>query len=680
MTWRIGVDIGGTFVDFCALDETTNRLHSLKVLTTPDRPGKEVTEGIDILETLYGIRPSEIASFVHGTTVGINTIIQRQGARLALFTTQGFEDVIELARLRMPEMYSLFCSRPEQLVPRDRVFGIRERILADGSEQVELDLIGLRCAIETARIRRVEGIVVSFLNAYRNPYHEQTAKAVVQREAPDLFVFCSTEIWPVIREYERTTTVILNGYVHPRVANYLSSLETALQRRGVKTAPMVTKSNGGIMHVALGKSDCVSMLLSGPASGVMGAAFLTRQAGISNALTLDIGGTSADVALIIGGEPQYGTSDTIGEFPLHVPSVSVSSIGDGGGSIARVDTFGVLKVGPESAGSLPGPACYCRGGTEPTLTDAMVVGGFLGHTPLAFNSVRIDSTRAEAAIAPIARQLKLTAPEAAEAMIKVAISGMFVEINKLIARYGIDLRDFTLVPFGGAGPMLGCHLAKELGMARVMVPLRPGVISALGALIADVKNDFVRTVFVDVDAVTLPALRAASAELRRQAHHWLRDQQGFRGEAVLSLSADMRYAGQSFEIEVPLEDVWLKKGALQRVLAAFHHRHAAIYDFCDETAAVQIINLRLVVAGATKKPVLAEMALGVNEPARTKTLTVWLDGATCDLPLYLRQHLLRGHCLHGPAVIAQEDTTTIIPGRYAGKIDRFGNLHLTFDQ
>ncbi len=348
MTWRIGVDIGGTFIDFCLLDERSNQLHSLKVLTTPDEPGREVMDGLALLQQRHGLDPARVSSFVHGTTVGINTVIQRKGARLALLTTAGFEDVIELGRLRLPEMYSLFCSRPDQLIPRDRIFGIAERTRADGSEETALDAAGVRAAVAQARAKAVDGIVIAFLNAYRDPAHEQAAKAIVAREAPDLFVFSSTEIWPVIREYERSTTVILNGYVHPRVDRYLHSLERALRERGVTAPPMITKSNGGIMSAALGRTACVNMVLSGTASGVIGASFLARQAGIANVLTLDIGGTSADVALVIGGEPQFGMGETIGEFPLYVPSVSVTSIGDGGGSIAWVDGFGVLKVARRS--------------------------------------------------------------------------------------------------------------------------------------------------------------------------------------------------------------------------------------------------------------------------------------------------------------------------------------------
>ena len=676
MGWRIGVDIGGTFIDFCALDDHTGQLHTLKVLTTPNEPGREVMDGIAILRDRHAMDPAAVTSFVHGTTVGINTVIQRKGATLALITNAGFEDVLELARLRMPEMYSLFCARPDPLIPRDRIFGVAGRILSDGTEAVPLDQDAVTAAVHLARAQGAVGIVVAFLHAYRNPAHEQAAKALVQRAAPDLFVFCAAEIWPVIREYERTTTGVLNGYVFPRVDAYLMALEHALQGQGVMAPPMITKSNGGMMNVAAGRIACVNMLLSGTASGVMGAAFLARQAGVRNALTLDIGGTSADVALIIDGQPQFGTGELIGEFPLYVPSVSVTSIGDGGGSIAKVDGFGMLTVGPESAGSVPGPACYGRGGDQATITDAMVVCGFLGHAALAYSSVQMDRARSEAVIGVLATRLGRSLQATAEAIIQVSISSMFAEVNKLVARYGVDPGEFTLLPFGGAGPMLGCLLARELGMRRVMVPRRPGVVSALGGLVAAIKNDFIRTLFIEVTAEGLPGLRTALDALRAEAEHWLRQGQRFHGAATFAVSADMRYRGQSFEIETPLEAAWIETGDLAAVAVAFHARHEAIYHFADEAAPVQLVNLRMVAEGAVDPPAFATHPEMHGAPIPERTVPVWHDAAWHDMPLYPRDALLHGHAFAGPAVVVQEDSTICIPAGYHCRVDAHGNLQL----
>jgi N-methylhydantoinase A len=678
MSWRIGVDIGGTFIDFCAMETGTNRFETIKVLTTPNEPGKELLDGLSLLQERHGVAPEEVTSFVHGTTVGINTIIQRKGSRLALITTAGFEDVIELARLRMPEMYSLFCARPEQLIPRDLIHGVRQRQLANGAVAEELDRAALADVIATIRSKGVDGVVISFLHAYRNPAHEAQAKALITELAPELFVFTSSEVWPVIREYERSTTAILNGYVHPRVAGYLGALEAALASRGVPAGPMLTKSNGGLMNAQTGKRACVNMLLSGTASGVIGAAYLAEQAGIANVLTLDIGGTSADLALIIDGKPQFGTGETVGDFPLFVPSVSVTSIGSGGGSIAWADAFGVLKVGPESAGSTPGPACYGRGGTRATVTDAMASCGFLGHTPIAYDQIGMRRDRAEAVIGELAGLLGLASQATAEAIIAVAVSEMFVEVNKLVARYGVDLREFTLMPFGGAGPMLGCFLARELGIPHVMVPQRPGVVSALGGLIADVKGDFIQTIFAPSAAESLPRLREALARLKADGSAWIRDEQGFTGQVIETLSADMRYHGQSFEIEVPLSETWLAEGDIAAIDAAFHRQHLAIYDFNDEAGEVQIVNLRLVVSGTTERPGLTpvpETASGTV--AAERLIPVWLDGSSQEVALYHRNALRHGHRFSGPAIVAQDDTTICIPAGFEAHVDGWLNLHLT---
>ncbi|MEM8853137.1 MAG: hydantoinase/oxoprolinase family protein [Pseudomonadota bacterium] len=674
---RIGVDIGGTFMDFCAFDPRTNQLNTLKVLTTPDDPGQELAKGIALLEARDGLDPHSVDAFVHGTTVGINTIIQRKGARLALITTAGFEDVIELARLRMPDVYSLFCARPDQLIPRDRVFGVTERMTAAGTVETPLDGAGLAAVIEAIKGSDVDGVIVSFLHSYRNRAHEAEACAALKRLAPALFVFSSADVWPVIREYERTTTAILNGYVHPRIAGYLDSLQATLKGAGVPAAPMLTRSNGGIMNVEAGKTNCVSMLLSGTASGVIGAAFVGRRAGADNLLTLDVGGTSADLALVIDGAPQYGTGETIGDFPLHIPSVSVTSIGAGGGSIAWVDSAGVLKVGPESAGSTPGPACYGRGGIEATITDAMAVCGFVGQAPLAYDQLTIDTARAHQAIAPLAAKLGTDVARTAEAIIEVAVSEMFVEVNKLVARQGIDLRDFHLMPFGGGGPMLGCFLARELGMAHMLVPHSPGIVSALGGLVADLKADFIGTVFKTLSDEALGSLSTVLDRLHEDGLSWLREEQGYEGPATAEVSAEMRYAGQSHEIDVPLEAEWITAGNVEAVSEAFHREHHKRFEFNDRDVPIQIINLRLVMRGSTVLPDLDAAPRAEGTPQAEREIAVWLDGAERTVPLYDRADLLHGHSFNGPAVVHQPDTTLCILPGYRATVDAGLNIRLT---
>lgn len=673
---KIGVDIGGTFMDFCAFDTESQTLHSLKVLTTPDNPGRELQTGLDLLRDRYSVAPDDVTSFVHGTTVGINTIIQRKGSKLALITNAGFEDVIELARLRMPQVYSLFCHRPDQLIPKDQIFGVSGRLNAKGHEVEPLDLAALSKVAEIIGESDVDGVIISFLHAYRNAAHERQAREIVEIALPDRFVFTASEVWPVIREYERTTTAILNGYVHPRVSRYLQALEGTLSRNNVPARPLLTKSNGGVMTVATGRRNCVSMLLSGTASGVMGAAYLAAQAGIKNVLTLDIGGTSADLALIIDGAAQFGTGEAIGEFPLYVPSVSVTSIGAGGGSIAWVDEFGVLKVGPESAGSTPGPACYGRGGELPTVTDAAALCGWVGQAQFAFDQLSIERDLARVAIAPLAEKMGCSAEETAAAIIEIAVSEMFVEVNKLLARYGVDERNFTLMPFGGAGPMLGCFLAREVGMQRILIPHRPGVVSALGGLVADLKGDFIQTVFQELTPAVLPKLRMDMAQLQTDADHWLRVDQSYDGAAVSQFSADMRYHGQSHEIEVPLESCWITEGNLGAMTAAFHRDHERLYGFSDDSSAVQVINLRLIISGPTERPELATQETAVGPASAERQIDVWLDGGRQSVALYNRAKLLPGQAFQSPAVLYQDDTTICIPAGYRATIDAMQNLLL----
>ncbi len=676
MGYRVGVDIGGTFTDLCALDESTNRLYTHKVLSTPAEPGADVIAGLRALKARYGIEPQAISYFTHGTTVGVNTIIERNGANLCLLTTEHFEDVLELGRLKMPDVFNLFSLRPPPLIPKSRVLPIRERILSDGTILLPLEEGSVLRAVRRARDLGADGLVVSLLNAYRNPAHEERIKEIVQHLAPDLLVILSSAVWPIVREYERTITAVINGYVQPRISGYLSSLQAALRSEGVPVEPQVTKSNGGVMRAELGKRASVDVLLSGTASGVTGASYLARQSGLTQVASLDIGGTSADMALIVDGEPQYGTGERIGDFNLFIPSVAVSSVGGGGGMIAWVDREGVLKSGPLSAGSEPGPACYARGGTRPTTTDAFLVCGFLGQADLAYGSVRPRRDLAHSAIGGLARLLSRTIEETAESIIEVAVSGMYVEITKLFARYGADPKSFALMAFGGAGPMIACFLARELKMESILVPTTPGVLSALGGVVSDSKNDFIRTIYEVVEAEISERLRQAYGELTRDAQAWLRNEQGHKGTPRLRLSADMRYVGQSFEIETPLSERWIRDGDTAAIKAAFHDQHQRIYDYCDREASVQMIHARAVIAAENPKPHFLRRPEEPHDPEPAGGAEVYYDGRRRTARFYRREELRPGAAFMGPAIVAQEDTTTCVLDGFACKVDGYGNLVL----
>ncbi|MGF6440855.1 hydantoinase/oxoprolinase family protein [Paraburkholderia youngii] len=649
MGLRIGVDIGGSFTDFAVLDDETRTTRTLKVFSRPDSPGSEVIDGMQGLKARFGIDPHEVVYFTHGTTVGVNSVVQRKGLRLALITTRHFEDVLDIARLKIPDMYNLMSRRPEPLITRDRVFGVDGRMRPDGTEEAPIDEASVLAALEALQAAHCEGVVISLLHSYRNPAHEQQVKAIIEKAAPGFFVSCSHEVWPIIREYERTVTATIGGYVQPRVSQYLTRLQAALAESGVGADLKVTKSNGGVMSAEHGKSNCVQMILSGTAAGVIGASYLAGMCKIKDCMSLDIGGTTADVALIVDGKPQYATGEYIGDFQIHIPSVSVSSIGDGGGSIAWVDDFGVLKVGPESAGSNPGPVCYGRGGTRPTITDAFAVIGVLGRASLGYNAVQVD----------------------------VAVSGMYGGVSRIVSRFGIDPRAFSLMPFGGAGPMLGGFLARALNMRHLIVPTTPGVLSALGGLIADTKNDFVRTTYYPLDAASLDKLAGDLATLEAQAREWIINETGSDAGAEMLVSAEMRYRGQSFEVDTPLDPQAIRNGDIATIGSAFHREHHRLYGHSDASSPVQVVALRLVISLPTPKPEMPKIALGEGAPRVEALIDVYLDGAWRKVPLYRRSVLLAGHRFHGPAIIAQDDTTTCVLPGFEAVVDEYGNLLLS---
>ncbi|SHJ77760.1 hydantoinase/oxoprolinase family protein [Paraburkholderia terricola] len=676
MGLRIGVDIGGSFTDFAVLDEATRTIRTLKVFSRPDSPGSEVLAGVEGLRERYGIEPHEVTYFTHGTTVGVNAVVQRRGLKLGLITTRHFEDVLDIARLKIPDMYHLMSSRPAPLIPRDRVFGVIGRLGADGVEETPIDEQSVLAAVRGLQAAGCEGVIVSLLHSYRNPAHEQRVKAIIGAALPGFFVSCSHEVWPIIREYERTVTATIGGYVQPRVSNYLTQLQAALTESGVAADLKVTKSNGGVMSAEHGKQNCVQMILSGTASGVIGAAYLARLCNVKDCMSLDIGGTTADIALIVDGKPQYATGEYIGEFQIHIPSVSVSSVGDGGGSIAWVDEFGVLKVGPESAGSSPGPVCYGRGGTRPTITDAFAVIGVLGNAALGYNAVKVDAHASRRAIEPLARRLGLDIHQTAAAIIEVSISGMYAGVSRLSSRFGIDPRTFALMPFGGAGPMLGCFLARALNVRNLLVPTTPGVLSALGGLIADTKNDFVRATYYPLDRESLALLREDLAHLEADARAWVIREAGSDAAVEIVVSADMRYRGQSFEIDTPLAMEALTGGDLEAIAQAFHREHARLFGHSDEKSPIQVVALRLVITAPTPKPELPRIAMGEGAPRVESEIDVYLDGAWRRVPLYRRAALLAGHRFTGPAIVAQDDTTTCVLPGFDARVDEYGNLFL----
>ena len=673
--YRLGIDIGGTFTDFSLLDETTGEISGFKSPTVPADPGRGVLDGLHALVAERGVDPGDIGYLVHGTTIAVNTVIQRNGAALGLLVTAGFGDLLEIQRLRLASPVNFTATRPTPLIPRYRVGEVAERILADGTVDTVLDRMELLDqATRLVEREGAEALVVSFVNAYRTPAHELEAKKVLAERFPGLHVTCAHEVWPQIREYERTMVAILSAYVRPRVDRYLRHLERELGRAGVRVPLHITKSNGGVTSARDARRATAETMLSGPASGVMGAAATCVQAGYRNLITFDMGGTSADIALIRDGQPVYSGDETIGEFPIVMPVVGVSSIGAGGGSIAWLDPVGVLKVGPRSAGADPGPACYGRGGTEPALSDAFLLCGFLNPENFVGGRLRLHPDRAAAAMRPIGEALGLDVDAAAEAVIEVATANMYVAFSNVLARHGLDPRDFALVAFGGAGPIEACFLAEEFHIPRVVVPPSPGTLCAQGAMTADVKSDYVRTLHRRLSATSGALLRDACAELEARARRWLAEEAPAVSSSAVAYSADLRYVGQAFQVEVPIDAAWLGDLTTDRLRAAFHDRHEHLYAHADRGADVELIDLRATITGATPKPALRPMPPGHGQAAAVGCRAIHYRRQRHEAAVYRRPDLLAGQHADGPAVIEQADTTTLVPAGFRASVDRFGNL------
>jgi N-methylhydantoinase A len=676
----LGIDIGGTFTDFSVFDRRTGALTGLKVPSTPHEFAAAVRTGLAELASEHGIDPAEIGTVVHGTTIAVNTLIQRSGARLGLLVTEGFRDVLELQRLRLPNPFDLDGARPLPLIPRSRVAEVRERLRADGSVDTPLDEQSAREAVQRLGEPDVEGLVVSLLHSYRNPAHEQRVRAVAGQVAPALPVSLSSEVWPQAREYERTALAVLDAYVQPKVRRYLQGFEEALAARGVPATPHITKSNGGIMPVAAARTQTVTTLLSGPASGVIGAAYVAGQAGLPNVITLDVGGTSADLAVVEGSRPRWSTSEHVGGVPVMMPVVGVTAIGAGGGSIAWVDEVGIPKVGPQSTGAQPGPACYGRGGKDATLTDAFLVCGFLDPERFLGGRMPLHRELADEAVARFAGPLGTTPDEAAESIVRVAVSNMYAEFTKILSRVAVDPRDFALVAFGGGGPVVGALVAREVGIATVFVPRSPGTLCALGALSADIVTDAVRTVHACLESALPALLRAGYDALLAELTDWLARHGAGAATPAFGLAADMRYVGQSYEIAVPLEPAWLADGGLPSILTAFHQAHERAFGHADREAPTEIVNLRVQLRAGRPRVPLAETP-SVSGPVTPRTTRrLWLDGRRVNAHVYEREALGRGARLAGPAIVEQPDTTVLIPDGYGAEVDRFGNLLLRRDR
>ena len=690
---RLGVDIGGTFTDFVWVDAGGQvRLH--KRLSTPDDPALSVTAGVAEL----GVPADPAAQVVHGSTIATNALLERRGARTALITTQGFADVLEIGRQNRPELYALVPHRPPPLVPRAWRFELPERLSAQGEVLVPLDPQAVRELLPRLQAAEIESVAVCFLFSYLRPEHEQLVKQILeagggtleetdpassrQPPASRFYISLSSDILPEYREYERTATTVINAYVTPLMDRYLARLEAQLAPRSLR----VMQSNGGCLTATSARRQAARTALSGPAGGVVGAYAVAAEAGAGpNVITFDMGGTSTDVCLCPGQLPftSEGEIAALG-LPLRLPIIDLHTVGAGGGSLARLDVGGALTVGPQSAGADPGPACYGRGGQVATVTDANLVLNRLHPEHFLGGRMRLDLAAAQAALQPLAAPLG-GSETAAWGIVQVANAAMERAIRKISVERGFDPAGFTLVAFGGAGPLHACELAARLAIPRVLVPRTPGVLSALGMLVADLVQDFSTTVLRPLAGLSAGELAALFAPWEARA---LADMQaelaaaGLRGAPRLERSADLRYVGQSFEINAPLP---VGPPVVPALAADFHARHAQRYGHSHPAEPLELVNLRVRAVGAT--PALAFEPLPAAgpdpAPARLGWQPVWFAsqasaGSLEALPtaLYDREALRPGNGLAGPALLFQLDATTVIPPGWRGQVDHLGHLLL----
>ena len=665
----VGIDTGGTFTDVIALDLATGRLSTAKTPSTPHDPSIGFADGIEAVQKLAAASGGDIARVLHGTTVATNLILEGKGAPAALLTTAGFRYVLEIGRQEVPRRASLFSwVKPKRPVRPAQIYEVAGRMDAAGIELAPLDEAAVAAAARALREAGIIAIAVVFLHSYANAAHERRAAEIIAQEHPEALVSVSSDVLAVFREYERSMTTILNVHVMPVVSSYVARLGTRLQQLGIEAPLLLMKSNGGVTGADAIRRTPVETALSGPAAGAVGAAFAARSAGIEDLIGIDIGGTSADVSLIRGGEPGLTSSGRIGEWPIGLPIVDIVTIGAGGGSIARVDSNGGLRVGPESAGAAPGPVCYGRGGTEPTVTDAHLV---LGHLPQALldGSFSLDAAAARQAIQTrIAGPLGLGVESAARGILAIIDNHMVGAIRVVSVERGHDPRGLTLLPFGGAGPLHGGPLARLLGMPRILVPPAPGVLSALGLLASSLKADFSRTSLQRAGEIDLTQVTDVFADLEQRALSWL-DAEAVPQEARrLTRWASVRYQNQGFELDVP----W---SGSETTVAAFHRLHEQRYTFAQEDTPVEIVTFRVDARGVFPPPRVLDLARsGPICDALLGTQTIHLAEGPAPCPLYSRAKLGQGARIDGPAILVQLDATTLILPGQSGTVDRFGNL------
>ena len=678
MTVRIGVDVGGTFTDIVCFEETLNKLTLLKVPSTPEDQSLAVIAGVQRVLTGRGLSADAVNSFIHGTTIATNTLLEGKGARSALLVTKGFRDVLQIMRQDRPRLYDYFVQRPPPLVPRDLRFEVSERMLYTGEVRIPIAEEQTRSMLKHIAELGVLDIAVCLLHSYANPDHERVLGSWIAQDIPGARVSLSSDILCEFKEFERMSTTAVNTYVLPRVLKYVDNLMTGLIGIGVRCGVQIMQSNGGLMTAVAAQKYAVQTVLSGPAAGALTGLRLCQEAGLQNMISIDVGGTSADVALAYGAKLQFAEETEISGHVIKVPMIEIHTVGAGGGSIGWVDSGGALQVGPHSAGADPGPACYGFGGMEPTVTDAHVILGRVNPDYFLGGEMNINSQLSEQAMAQrISLPLDIGLEESAEGMLRVINAVMAKAIRKLSVERGYDPRDFTLISFGGGGPLHAIDLAVDLNIPRVLIPPAPGLSSAVGLLTADFRHDYVRTLLWNTTERSLIELRQQISLLNEQVS----SQMGLEGIELATvtylLQLDMRYQGQGYSLDIPFTvDELLLADSLQFLENRFHEKHQTVYGYKDSLHSVEIVNIRVAGIGKLSRPQFAPFPMGsLDSTVALKGFRrVFLRGSWHDVQVYDRSKLLAGSRVYGPAVIEQQDTTTVFYADQHAEVDCLGNL------
>lgn len=706
-SYRLGVDIGGTFTDGALVDEATGAMTIIKVSTTPGNPADGFMEAVERAQSKggsanEGIAPEALRLLVHATTIATNALIEGSEARIAMITTEGFRDVLEIGYQIRPRLYDVFQAKPRPLVPRRWSYGVPERLDAAGNVLTPLDENALRAAIAEMKREGVEAVVICFLHSYVNPVHEQRAAEIVREVFPEAYLSVSSEVCPEFREFPRASTAAVNAAVMPVVSRYVDELKARLSERGIVAPFFIMQSNGGVMGADAARAKPVYMVESGPAAGVIAAAALARSLGIADVISFDMGGTTAKLGLIQGGAPRLSTEYEVGSqahsplgegkgsgYPVRTPVIDLVEVGAGGGSLAWIDGGGALRVGPRSSGALPGPACYGRGGERPALTDANLTLGRLDPDFFLGGELKLDAAAARAAVDEhIARPLGLDTMHAASGVVEIANAGMIAAMRLVSVQRGYDPRDFTLVAFGGAGPLHAGALAAELDIRTIIIPPSPGVASAVGLLMTDIRHEFVttrRALLADTAPEDLAALygdfeQRAETLLAREEQEW--------HETSLVRTLDLRYRGQSHELQVVVPGGTLGAAEVERTRKQFEAAHQRAYGYVAADDPIELVNVRLTAVGRLAPLTSSTVQAGDGNPARARkgSRPVWLRdgllgtaGTAVDTPVYDRYRLRAGDRLPGPAVVEEMDSTTIVPRGYTAEVEPHGSLVIRKD-